>query len=546
MRYINLVLQGGGVKGIAYAGALQHVSADVKFHTIAGTSAGSVVAALLATGTEPCKLVDVMRTMRFKEFLDAEDTERSQRLARFANVLGQAVRSKSWRHRIWNLRSLPMSLVGKASVPRDLSHLIEAKGMFSSNRLGMWLRHQFGDKTFQDIVCDELRIVAADIGTGQYKVFSKKTDPSMRIADAVLASSSIPGFFKPFRFGDGAYVDGGLLSNFPSFLVERCSYPSVGLKLCAFENSPSLDTLGGYLQSILSTALEAHDRGRQSNHYLSCFEIHVGDISSTNFDLSEKHVNDLVAAGSSVGRSIPWAELARPVPISTFVDARADELLEQTLEGVEELTGTYTSPSEWPHQLGEKLELDYRLQKDWSICVNMKNIYEVTGDRAFRCRRLKLTSIDYDRSFLDRVPVIRTISRANKDKIITIPWRNKDDQKGISVFFDPPIREGDQDRGMEMTIQFPDGLRKLRKDGRDEFPLTLRQQAKIHLVNASLRFRVASSLGKINVTCDDGQCECDGASEEAFEGEVFRVFHFSVKDWSLTNRAQMRFAWQAL
>lgn len=544
MRYVNLVLQGGGVKGIAYAGALQHVPDDVHFHTIAGTSAGSVVAALLATGVPPARVIQVMRGMRFSEFLSPDDSARNLRLRSFATSMRNALEANSWLARLWQFRRVPLSLVGKNSIANDMRKLVNEKGLFSTSRLADWLHRQFGDKKFKDIVCPELLIVAADIGSGQYKVFSKLTDPEVRIADAVLASSSIPGFFQPFRNGTGAYVDGGLLSNFPSWLLDRRSYASIGLKLAAFEQNPPIHTLNGYTQSLLSTALQAHDRVRQRNPYLQTFEIPVAGISATDFDLSDQSIDQLVAAGSAVGQVIDWQKAARTNPITLYADLRSDELLEHTLDGIEKLTESYTSSQERPLYLNEEMEIGYRIRGDWSVHLALKSKYEITGPRPMKCRRITLTNMENNPSFMDRMPKITAISSNSKHRVIMIPWRNLQNDKGFSLFFDPPIREGDTGRGMEWSIEFPDDHRKLRETGNDTFPFTVRQLSESHVMNARIAFYVATSLGDVGVGCDDSQCQEQDASDEVFEGQAYRKFAFLIEGWRISNRVQMRFVFQ--
>jgi predicted acylesterase/phospholipase RssA len=64
-------MKGGGVKGIAYVGALQVLEDyEYKFQHYVGTSAGAISAALLAVGYSPQALGDVLATTNFKQFRD--------------------------------------------------------------------------------------------------------------------------------------------------------------------------------------------------------------------------------------------------------------------------------------------------------------------------------------------------------------------------------------------------------------------------------------------------------------------------------------------
>src|SRR5688572_16565026 len=74
--YTNLVFEGGGVKGIAYAGALQVLSdrgilSNVK--NVAGTSAGAITATLVVLGYQPAEIKQKISAMDFKSFEDGWD-----------------------------------------------------------------------------------------------------------------------------------------------------------------------------------------------------------------------------------------------------------------------------------------------------------------------------------------------------------------------------------------------------------------------------------------------------------------------------------------
>ena len=82
-------------------------------------------------------------------------------------------------------------------------------------------------------------------------------------------------FFNPFRIGSGWYVDGGLLSNFPSFLFSQTEFPTIGFRL---EDVPplsrykdleaekdvplQLESTADYLWAMFATMMEAQDRER--------------------------------------------------------------------------------------------------------------------------------------------------------------------------------------------------------------------------------------------------------------------------------------------
>jgi hypothetical protein len=67
----SLVIKGGGVKGLAFAGALMELKKHFTFDTYAGTSAGAIAAVLLGAGYKPAELLNIFRDKNFKDFKDA-------------------------------------------------------------------------------------------------------------------------------------------------------------------------------------------------------------------------------------------------------------------------------------------------------------------------------------------------------------------------------------------------------------------------------------------------------------------------------------------
>jgi predicted acylesterase/phospholipase RssA len=80
-RYLNLVFQGGGVRGIAYAGVLEKMPDYLIPRAVGGTSAGAIVAGLLAIGKRGPDLKQYLSPKIFAGFLAPEEKARVQRLA---------------------------------------------------------------------------------------------------------------------------------------------------------------------------------------------------------------------------------------------------------------------------------------------------------------------------------------------------------------------------------------------------------------------------------------------------------------------------------
>eukprot|EP00026_Physarum_polycephalum_P004130 Phypoly_transcript_04147.p1 GENE.Phypoly_transcript_04147~~Phypoly_transcript_04147.p1 ORF type:complete len:475 (+),score=48.18 Phypoly_transcript_04147:674-2098(+) len=208
----NLVFRGGGVKGIAYCGALKvlsdaHLLDNVKRY--AGSSAGAITAALLAIGYTISELEEILLALDMSDFKDVNG---------------------GW--------------VAKAE------RLYKKFSLYEGNFFYTWISNCIEKKasptiTFKQVLSQfgkELVIVGACISHMEVVYFSHSSFPDMCIRDALRISMSIPIFFEPIRIEDHVYVDGGLADNFP---------------LCVFDSESSLNarhadvnmkTLGMFLQ----------------------------------------------------------------------------------------------------------------------------------------------------------------------------------------------------------------------------------------------------------------------------------------------------------
>ena len=208
------VFQGGGMKGLALVGALigfaDHPRLSIKrWASVAGTSAGAIVASLLATGHGIEELERLMRTAPYAKF---EDT-------------GPPV-------------------VG------GLLNLVHRHGLAHGSYFHAWMDEQLQGKTFAAVRGSSaagqtgregyrLRLIAADVTRrellGLPEDLSNYRQPdgdgpiqpdTFKIGDAVRMGTSIPYFFQPIELvhhetGEpSTIVDGGVLSNFPVWLFD--------------------------------------------------------------------------------------------------------------------------------------------------------------------------------------------------------------------------------------------------------------------------------------------------------------------------------------
>jgi NTE family protein len=206
----GLVLGGGGVLGAAWmVGALsaleESLGTDLReVDAVVGTSAGSVVGALLAAGVsvaELCRhqLGEQMTSGPLQGFSwDYDTATGSGRPPRPRPGLGSAgLLARNAAH----LRRLPPTAVLSALLP-------EGRGSLES--VGAMVRHVVPSGW---VAREGLQIVTMDYETGRRVAFGRVGAPEADLADAVMASCAIPGWYHPVRIGADRYVDGGACSS---------------------------------------------------------------------------------------------------------------------------------------------------------------------------------------------------------------------------------------------------------------------------------------------------------------------------------------------
>ncbi len=158
---LGLALGGGAARGFAHVGVIQVLEeAGLRPAYVVGTSAGSLVAALYASGKTPAELVRVAESMQEAEITD------------------------------WMLPILN-------------------RGALRGEALARYVNTQVGGRTLEQMRIP-VGIVATDLGNGDAITFRRGNTGA-----AVRASSAVPGVFQPVRVADREYVDGGLVAPVP-------------------------------------------------------------------------------------------------------------------------------------------------------------------------------------------------------------------------------------------------------------------------------------------------------------------------------------------
>lgn len=292
------VFQGGGCRAAALVGAYDEaIRRGVQFTEVAGTSAGAIVAALVGAGASPEKLLGFIQKLDFRRFLMPPEITAKPAL---------------WKR------------VG-ASVCRagEYSDVIFHQGLHSSSEIEKWmescLRELLGPRQgptpFSAL---ELRtsVVATNIVNRRVQVWNQQLTPNDSVAAAVRASCSIPIFFQPVDF---RYVDGGALSNLPTFIfADSNGIKPLSNRVLAFVLKADDEIIEDWNTKTFFTALaDTIVEGSQNLQLNLHSDVHVieaptGKIKATDFDkIDASTIAQLVEQGRTASGKFFDSELQR-------------------------------------------------------------------------------------------------------------------------------------------------------------------------------------------------------------------------------------------
>jgi NTE family protein len=202
--YRNLVFEGGGVKGIAYGGALgvlQEKGILDKIQRVGGTSAGAINAALLAVGYSITEVSDIISGTNFSEFAD-----------------GGLLISRVFR--LWNHYGINKGDAFAEFMKNKIKEKTGDPGFTFKQLAG---KVAAGEQGFRYFYC-----IATDLTQQKPVIFSHEEghNPDTPIWMAVRMSMGIPVYFQSFDFNKSVFVDGGVSYNYAVNIFDRPQYLS--------------------------------------------------------------------------------------------------------------------------------------------------------------------------------------------------------------------------------------------------------------------------------------------------------------------------------
>lgn len=338
-QFRNLIFEGGGVKGIAYVGAMQvleqrQILKNIK--RVGGTSAGAINALLFSLGYTTVEQRDILSSTDFKDFMD-DSFGAIRDIRRLAKDFG------------WH------------------------KGDFFSSWIGDLIQKKLGKvtATFQDLEKagqPALYMTGTNLSTGYSEIFSIERHADMPLATAVRISMSIPLFFAAVRYGQNSdvYVDGGCMRNYPVKLFDRERYidmqneadaarrtdyynkenalflldrpgrspyvynrQTLGMRLDTAEEiaiyryneaarSKPIKTFTDYAKALMGAIMHVQENQHlHSDDWQRTIYINTLDVGATDFDLSDQKKDALLREGiSGAEKYFGWFEDPQERPVN--------------------------------------------------------------------------------------------------------------------------------------------------------------------------------------------------------------------------------------
>jgi NTE family protein len=299
--YADAIFEGGGVRGLAFLGALRCCNdLGIRWRKLAGTSAGAITAAVLATDLSMDDLELLLGDLDYSIFLTQKNSP----------LILNGDPADDLQSPAWTLLFLTVS---------------RQMGEYSAQPFRQWLEGTLGKgnlHTFADvkkIVKDrELKVVISNLTRGEmlvlpddlrrqdsadsdalYQQLRLQNPEDFSVAEAVRLSMSIPLFFEPGKLGNDLIVDGGILSNFPLWIYDKQSVGSTpvmprwftfGFRLVdtGIESQVKINTPLSMLAAMFRTMMKARDRYHQremDKGRVINIDVSEAGVTTTDFNL---------------------------------------------------------------------------------------------------------------------------------------------------------------------------------------------------------------------------------------------------------------------
>ena len=261
---------GGAIRGVSYIGAVKALEElGIIPDRLAGSSVGSIFAALLAVGYNAEELKDIFIKVNFELFKD------------ISIGLG------------------PLFAISKGEVFLEwVRELIEKKYYGENYKKGV-----NPAVTFKDIK-KNLVVITTNLSNFECKEFSRFDTPDYEIASAVRISCCMPGLMKPIEYNKTLLVDGDLQKSWPMWKLSKhlLNDDERILEFRLEGNYESNDISGINYANAVYSCMTAISTSFITNIYgnkdkFDYIVLNTGDIVVVDFNINEAKRNDLINSG---------------------------------------------------------------------------------------------------------------------------------------------------------------------------------------------------------------------------------------------------------
>lgn len=316
----NLVFKGGGIRGIAYLGALDVINEKgilEQVENVAGASAGAITALLVSLGYSFEEIKNRAKALDYKK-IQQEPINPSEK----PYLTDELKEIYPVSRGLMDIVFHPIDTYNKVNAYiGNAVNLRRRFGLYSSEYIYNWFGDQIEEKcknrkaTFADLAkiegCKNLSVTITNMVLQSTHICNANHTPDLEVAKAVLASMSIPMFFEAVLIDDcrsieGLFADGGVMHNFPISIYD-------------YNNLPNPETLGffiytnqketidhafymkNYIGNTISALLTAQDWdfARTPNDVQRTIQISDCEVSATNFEVTfgDENYSKLYEAG---------------------------------------------------------------------------------------------------------------------------------------------------------------------------------------------------------------------------------------------------------
>jgi predicted acylesterase/phospholipase RssA len=260
------VLGAGGVRCIAYIGALQQLEQEgYEFASVSTCSAATFIGALYCAGVSP----EELRHMALK--LDLRELAGDIRWRRL--------------RRLWTLRSWPYALYREPGIPQVFRRVLQEQGLDP-------------DPTLKDLRVP-MATAAVDVAAARLLVYASETNPTMRVAELLRIATAIPLMYAPHAAAGREVLDAALASYTPVWLAtgQREELPIVAIRVPPNSGAERRQALAGWLNDVLSSGIASRDTfDLERLPGVTVIDVRA-PYSAVDFGLSQAQIADLIDDG---------------------------------------------------------------------------------------------------------------------------------------------------------------------------------------------------------------------------------------------------------